>query len=206
METGRRVAVVGLGAGTLACYGRAGEQWTFYEIDPAVVGIATNPRYFTFLRDCPPAVRIILGDARLTLRRAAANAYDIIVLDAFSSDAIPVHLLTREAMRGYFAIVNPHGILAVHISNRHVDLAPVVSAVAKDLGAVARIRRDGYKDISVKDMQAGRAKSDWVILARSVVDLGAIADDPRWVALPRRSDVSAWTDDFSNVFRVFHWR
>jgi len=109
-------------------------------------------------------------------------------------------------MRGYFAIVNPHGILAVHISNRHVDLAPVVSAVAKDLGVVARIRRDGYKDISVKEMQAGRAKSDWVILARAPADLGAVADDPRWVALSQRPDVTAWTDDFSNIFRVFHWR
>lgn len=168
--------------------------------------MATNPRYFTFVRDCPPAVRIILGDARLTLRRASLNDYDIIVLDAFSSDAIPVHLLTREAMRWYFSILSPHGILAVHVSNRHVDLAPVLGAVAKDLGIAGRIRRDGYKDIPLKDMQAGRAESDWVILARSQADLGAVAADARWVALPRRSDVSAWTDDFSNVFRVFHWR
>ncbi|HEY4953452.1 MAG TPA: fused MFS/spermidine synthase, partial [Gemmatimonadaceae bacterium] len=204
MGNGRSVAIVGLGTGTLACYGRSGEQWTFYEIDPAVVGIATNPRYFTFVRDCPPAVRIILGDARLTMRRARPNDYDIIVLDAFSSDAIPVHLLTREAMSGYFAILKPDGVVAVHISNRHVDLSPVLAAVAKDIGLVARVRRDG--NIPLKEILAGRAESDWVILARSMADLGAVANDPRWVPLPQRADVAAWTDDFSNVFRVFHWR
>ena len=204
MSSGRRVAVVGLGTGTLACYGRPGEQWTFYEIDPAIVGISR--RFFSFLRDCPPSVRIILGDARLTLRRARPDAYDMMILDAFSSDAIPVHLLTREALRGYFALLRPNGVIAVHISNRHVDLSPVLGAGANDIGVVARIRRDGYKDISVDEMKAGRAESDWVILARSMSDLGAVASDPRWVSLPQSPDVSAWTDDFSNVFRVFHWR
>jgi SAM-dependent methyltransferase len=204
MTDGRRVAIVGLGTGTLACYGRKGEQWTFYEIDPAIVGIARNPRFFTFLRDCPPTVGIVLGDARLTLRETEPDTYDVIVLDAFSSDAIPVHLLTREAVRGYFTILKPNGVIAAHISNRHVDLSPVLGAVAHDIGVVARVRRDG--NIPLKEMLAGRAESDWVILARSTAELGAIANDPRWVALPQRADVSAWTDDFSNVFRVFHWR
>jgi len=204
--SGRRVAVVGLGTGTLACYGRSGEHWTFYEIDPAIVGIARNPRFFSFLRECPPSVNIVLGDARLTLRRARPGSYDVMVLDAFSSDAIPVHLLTREAIRGYFELLKPNGVIAVHISNRHVDLSPVLGAVSSDLGVVARVRRDGSKDISVKDMKAGRAESDWVIMARSTADLGAIATDKRWVNLPHRADVPSWTDDFSNVFRVFHWR
>lgn len=203
-QTGRRVAIVGLGTGTLACYGRKGEQWTFYEIDPVVVGIARDPRFFTFLRDCPPSVRIVLGDARLTLRNAEPNTYDIMVLDAFSSDAIPVHLLTREAMRGYFTILSPHGVIAVHISNRHVDLSPVLAAVARDIGVSARVRRDGK--FPAAEMKAGRAESDWVILARSPADLGAVATDARWVTLPQRADVGAWTDDFSNIFRVFHWR
>jgi hypothetical protein len=204
MKSNRRVAIVGLGTGTLACYGRTGEQWTFYEIDPAIVGIARNPRYFTFLRDCPPAVGIVLGDARLTLRKTEPDTYDVIVLDAFSSDAIPVHLLTREAVRGYFAILKPNGVIAAHISNRHVDLSPVLGAVAHDIAVVARVRRDS--DVPLADLKAGRAESDWVILARSTADLGAIAADSRWVTLPRRSDVGAWTDDFSNVFRVFHRR
>ncbi len=204
LRAGRRVAIVGLGTGTLACYGRKGEQWAFYEIDPLVVRIARDPRFFTFLRDCPPSVRIILGDARLTLRKTAPGTYDILILDAFSSDAIPVHLLTREAMRGYFAILRPNGVIAVHVSNRHVDLAPVLAAVARDIGVAARIRRDGK--FPAAEMKAGRAESDWVILARSAADLGAIETDARWQPLRQQSGVGAWTDDFSNIIRVFHWR
>ncbi|HEY4955926.1 MAG TPA: fused MFS/spermidine synthase [Gemmatimonadaceae bacterium] len=203
MQPRRRIAVVGLGTGSLACYGHAGEQWTYFEIDPVVAEIAQNPRFFTFLRDCPPAVRIVLGDARLTLRKQGEARYDILALDAFSSDAIPVHLLTREAFQIYFRLLAPGGVIAVHISNQHLDIEPVVAAIANDIGAVARVRRDTL--ISESDQADGRSQAAWVILGRSVDDLGALAGDERWRALRRRTDVVAWTDDFSNIIRVFNW-
>ena len=117
----RRVAIVGLGTGSLACYGRPNESWTFYEIDPLVVRIARDPAYFTYMRDCPPAKRVILGDARLALANAPAGSYDILVVDAFASDAIPTHLITREALRLYLEKLVPGGVVAFHISNRYLN-------------------------------------------------------------------------------------
>src|SRR6185503_15055802 len=128
----RRVAIVGLGTGTTACYGRKGERWTYYEIDPLVVLIARAPSLFTYIRDCPPTVDIVLGDARLSLAKAPDGEYDLIVLDAFTSDAIPAHLLTREALALYMRKLRPSGAVAFHISNRYVDLRPVLIALAND--------------------------------------------------------------------------
>jgi hypothetical protein len=144
-----------------------------------------------------------VDDPLLTLRKAGEARYDILALDAFSSDAIPVHLLTREAFQSYFRLLAPGGVIAVHISNQHLDLEPVVAAVANDIGAVARVRRDIL--ISESDQADGRSQAVWVILGRSVDDLGALADDERWRALRQRTDVVAWTDDFSNIIRVFNW-
>lgn len=204
LRKNRKVGVVGLGAGSLACYGRQGERWTYYEIDPVVARIALDPRLFTFLRDCPPSARIVLGDARLTLGKARGTKFDILVLDAFSSDAIPIHLLTREALRGYFALLAPGGVIAMHISNQHLDLEPVVAATAAESGVTARVRRD--LQIPPSDAAAGRSLSLWVVLARAETDLGPLVEDSRWQLLRRRSDVRAWTDDFSNIIRVFDWR
>ncbi|MEJ7759739.1 MAG: fused MFS/spermidine synthase [Gemmatimonadaceae bacterium] len=202
----RRVAVVGLGTGTLACYGRAGEEWTYHEIDPVVAKIARDPRFFTLLRDCPPAVKIVLGDARLTLGTAGGAArYDILILDAFSSDAIPVHLLTREAVALYFRALAPGGAIAMHISNRHLDLEPVVAAIARDLGVAALVRRDLPVPPQAQ-LSTGRAQSVWVALARSRNDLGGLTADKRWEQLRRRNDIKSWTDDYSNVARIFAWR
>ncbi|HEX2210727.1 MAG TPA: fused MFS/spermidine synthase, partial [Longimicrobium sp.] len=134
----RRVAVVGLGTGTTAAYARPGEDWTFYEIDPGIERIARDTAYFTYLADSPARTRVVLGDARLSLARDTAATYDLILLDAFSSDAIPVHLVTREALQTYLARLAPRGIIAFHISNRYLDLEPVVAALAKDRGLAAR--------------------------------------------------------------------
>lgn len=204
LQSQRRVGLVGLGTGSLACYGRRGERWTYYEIDPVIAKIALDPRLFTFLRDCPPSVRIVLGDARLTLGKVSAGSYDILVLDAFSSDAIPVHLLTREAFRGYMSLLAPQGLIALHISNRHLDLEPVVAALAGELGVTARVRRDLH--IPPRDSATGRDVSIWVAVARSPADLGAIASDTRWQPLRSNADIGAWTDDFSNIIRIFTWR
>src|SRR5262249_52669508 len=124
----REVAAVGLGTGSLACHKRDGERWTFFEIDPEVVRLARNPERFSFIAACAPGLPIVLGDARITLR-AAAQQSDLIVLDAFSSDSIPVHLLTQEAFAGYLSRLPPHGVIVAHISNRHMELGRVVAAV-----------------------------------------------------------------------------
>ena len=130
------MAVVGLGSGGLACYAEAGDDWTFYEIDPLVERIARDPRYFTYLQNSRGDLNVVLGDGRLTLQRATPGAYDLIVLDAFSSDAIPVHLLTREAVELYMSRLRTDGVVAVHISNRYLNLEPVLGALAQQRGPV----------------------------------------------------------------------
>ncbi len=201
----RRVGLVGLGVGTLACYGRAGESWTFFEIDPLVAEIATDQRMFTFLSRCPPAISIKLGDARLRLARIPPGSFDLLLLDAFSSDAIPVHLLTREAMGVYLESIAPDGLLAVHISNRFMELEPVVAAIARELGLAARIRRD--VGITTKEqVSTGRAPSEWVLLARREEYLGAVLQNKEWQRLRQRSGIGAWTDDFSNVVELLKWK
>ena len=133
------VGVIGLGAGDLAGYAQPGEDWTFYEIDPAVAEIATNPAFFTFLSDCPASYRIHIGDGRLRLQETPDAAYDVFFLDAFSSDAIPTRLLTREAIQGYLRTLSDDGLLVLHVSNRYLDLKPVVANLAADAGLVAAV-------------------------------------------------------------------
>lgn len=196
-QTGRRrVAVVGLGSGTLAAYSQAGEQWTFYEIDPGIVKIARTPRYFTYLRDSPAQVSVVLGDARLSMTHAPKHAYDLIVVDAFNSDAIPVHLLTREAMGVYLDKLAPGGILMLHLSNRYLDLEPVVAALARERGLKARV---GENRLSGFFFSA----SVWAIVARSSEDFGPLAADARWHDAKPRRDVRPWTDDYSSLLSVW---
>ena len=202
---GAPVAVIGLGTGSLACHGRAGQEFTFYEIDPAVLRIASNPRYFRFLEACPPAIRVVLGDARRSLAAAPDRHYGLIILDAFSSDAIPSHLLTREALRLYLDKLADPGLLAFHISNRHLDLEPTVGNLAHDarLLALAQLEAGMSKEDAGR---VGRTPSHWVVLARRQEDFGALRDNQRWRALPPRPDRRLWTDDFSNMLEVIRWR
>jgi hypothetical protein len=200
------VAVVGLGAGTTAAYSRAGESWTFYEIDPEVVNIARDPALFTYLSACSAApVNVLTGDARLRLREAPAYAYDLIVLDAFSSDAVPAHLLTREALALYLSKLAPGGLVAFHVSNRSLELERVPLGLAADARLEARLFADNFKP-----GDAGRDPnhdpSTWVVLARDAEDLGALAADARWrpsSALAQRPEL--WRDDFSNVVTLLKW-
>jgi hypothetical protein len=200
----RRVAIVGLGTGTVACYGRPNETWTFYEIDPLIERIAFNPKYFSYLRDCPPAKRIIIGDARLSLAQAPDSSYDYMILDAFSSDAIPIHLMTREALRLYLRKLAPGGSIAFHISNRYLDLEPVVVGLARD----ARIAGIVGSDVSISSAETMSFKmnSKWIVLSRSANDHAPLALQPGWRVLAPTSDIGLWTDDFSNVLSVFRWR
>jgi hypothetical protein len=190
-----RVAVVGLGIGALAAYAKEGQAWTFYELDPAIERIATDPRLFTYLRDSRATVEVILGDARLRLANAPEHRFDLIVLDAFASDAIPVHLLTREAMAVYLDKLHPGGCVAFHISNKYLNLEPVIDGLARERGMVSRIRRD--LEISREERKAGKKGTIWVVIAENARDLGAIADDPRWI--PTRAGRGAWTDERSSL-------
>ncbi len=191
------VAVVGLGSGTLACFAQPGQRWTFYEIDPAVKMIALDPRWFTFVRDCAPDADIVLGDARLSLVRAPAAAYDLIILDAYSSDAIPVHLITREALALYRLKLAPHGTIVFHISNVYFNLAPVVAALAADAGWVTRRMHDS--PIAAVDEAKGKWASEWMAVARDTADFGVLTHDPRWVKDAVSATSRVWTDDFSST-------
>jgi hypothetical protein len=196
------VAVVGLGTGSLACYGRPGQAWTFYEIDPAVERIARDERYFTFLRDCPPRVAVTLGDARISLRAAADRSYGALVLDAYSSDAIPVHLITREALALYLEKLAPAGVLAFHISNRHFDLAPVLAALAKDAGLVCFVRYDTGE--VEQHTGRGASGSTWAVMARTHDDLAPLIESNLWSSASDAGPL--WTDRFASVLSVFRWR
>jgi spermidine synthase len=212
----KHLAFIGLGTGTLACYGEPGQQLTFYDIDPTVVYIARDSGYFTYLADCRAKYDIELGDARLRIMRAADASYKLIVVDAFSSDAIPVHLITREAIELYFRKLTKDGILAVHISNRHLDLSPVLANVAEALGLSA-IRRQDDEDDEIPNKSA----SDWVLLARQESYFGKLREDlsphsddgkgaeshenKHWRRPSPNPRVGVWTDDFSNILSVFLW-
>jgi len=196
------VAIIGLGAGSLACYAEAGQRWTFYEIDPDVARVAADPRYFTFLGDCragPPAV--VLGDARLRLRAAPDRGYGLIVMDAFSGDAVPVHLLTREALRLYRAKLAPGGLIAVQITNNSIDFAPVLGALAADAGMICRVRTEGH--VAPEEARRGKYPSRWAVLVEQARDLGPLAADPRWVAPRVRPGQAVWRDDFANLVENF---
>ncbi len=198
-----KVAIAGLGIGSMACYGEPEQQWTFYEIDPVVERIARDPQYFTYLRDCPPKINVVLGDARLSLRRAPDRHYGFIFLDAFSSDAIPVHLLTREAIELYLTKLADGGILAFNITNRYLDLRPVLSDLARDAGLVCMAQDDS--DISEAEKKSGKAASRWVVMARQQNDLSKLAQDQRWNVLTSRPGARVWTDNFSNILEVIRW-
>lgn len=196
----KRVAVVGLGSGALACYAGPGDLWTFYEIDPVVERIARDPGYFTYLQNNQGQVDVLLGDGRLTLLRAIPGAYDLIILDAFSSDAIPVHLLTAEALALYLSRLRPAGVVAVHISNRYLNLEPVLAGLAAQDGLTALANIDDR--IPGQDAERGRFASHWVMLARTREPLANLAGRPGWRAAAISTHVRPWTDDYSNILQV----
>jgi protein-L-isoaspartate O-methyltransferase len=196
------VGAVGLGVGTVACYRQPGQHWTFFEIDPLVERIARDRRYFHYLEDCAPDVPVVLGDARRSLRAVPQGEYDLLIVDAFSSDAIPVHLLTREALALYIDKLAPGGLIALHISNRNLDLERVVADLVADAGLASCLQTQ-LPD--VEEQQAYRTPTSWVVIARSEQQLGALAADPRWQPMPEGAGLP-WTDDFSNLVGALLWR
>jgi hypothetical protein len=204
-ERRKRVGVVGLGAGAAAAYANPGETWTFFEIDPGVVRIAQDTRYFTFLSTCPAAFDIRLGDARRELARDESK-YDVLVLDAFNSDSVPVHMLTVEAMRLYLSRLTENGVLVMHVSNRYLDLAPLVGRVVAAVDPTLVVRWDDDRSVSDVQKADGKTASTWVVVARRVEDTPTQANgrpNSRWQKLPPGTG-PVWRDDFSNLLGV--WR
>lgn len=194
-ERPARVGVVGLGAGTLAAHGRPGDGYTFFEIDPAIDAAAR--RHFSFLVDTPAAVEVVLGDGRLSLQRRIDDRFDVLAIDAFSGDSIPVHLLTREAIALYAARTTADGVIALHLSNRYLDLKPVVARVAADLGLHA-----AYIDDPEEEGRPDKTSSDWVLLSRTRRTLDLPAIRARSKPLPDAGPQHLWTDGFSNIVAV----
>jgi len=194
------IGVVGLGTGTVASYAQPGQSLTYFEIDAAVRRIAKDPAYFTYISKCKVEPQIRMGDARLTLAQEPDGQFDLLLIDAFSSDAIPIHLLTREAVEMYFQKLAPDGLLMIHLSNRHLALEPVVAGVAEALGVVARVRSDDDEEAEI-----GKSSSTWAVLANKSEDLGALNKNKEWIELKAKPGVPLWTDDYSSIISVMHW-
>ncbi|MGX9392219.1 fused MFS/spermidine synthase [Nitrobacteraceae bacterium UC4446_H13] len=195
-----RVAVIGLGAGTLACASAPGEIWTFFEIDQTMIDTARDPRYFTFIEKCEPQMKPVLGDARLTFAREPDGQYDLIIVDAYSSDAIPIHLATQEAMAIYRSKLAPQGAVTMHVSNRHLELASVVAGIANANGLTSwHFNEDSGRDDSYV------FTTDVVISARADADIGSLASNEKWVKTVPPAGQRVWTDDYSNILGAV-WR
>ena len=198
-HTGGNIGIIGLGAGGTITYSRTSERWTFYEINPAVVSVARSRDYFSYLSDCAKApVDVVLGDARLKLHGAPDRSYDLLMLDAFSSDAIPLHLLTQEALDLYLSKLAPGGLLVFHISNRNLDLTEVVA----DLAGSRNLSCLSLLDMTPAQVDR-KDPSHWVVLTRSSADYGKLASDPIARSLTSNGVEDVWTDDFSNILSVF---
>ena len=195
-----RVAVIGLGSGSLVCASEPGEQWKYFEIDQSMVDTARDPRYFTFIRDCDPQLQTVLGDARLTFANEPDGTYDLIIVDAYSSDAIPIHLATEEAMAIYKAKLAPQGAVLMHVSNRHLELSSVVVGIAdaNDLKSWV-FSEDSGRDADYI------FSTTVVVSAREPADVGSIAQSNVWTLTGAEDNQRVWTDDYSNVLGAV-WR
>lgn len=198
-----KIAAIGLGVGSIAAYSKPKQEWTFYEIDPVVKKIAENKNYFTFLENCKAKYSIILGDGRLSIKKAKDSYYDLLVLDAFSSDAIPTHLITKEAIKTYLDKLSQKGILAFHISNKYIALKPVLENIALNMGLVSYFQAD--TNLKEEEGKKGKSASLWIVMARKKDYLGSIVSDKRWKMPIQTKYKDIWTDDFSNIVSVINW-
>jgi hypothetical protein len=195
-----RVAVIGLGSGTLTCASEPGENWKFFEIDQSMVDTARDPKYFTYIRNCEPDLKPVIGDARLTFAREPDGIYDLIIVDAYSSDAIPIHLATQEAMKIYKDKLAPQGAVVMHVSNRHLELSSVVVGIAEANDLKSWV----YSEDSGRDDEYIFATSV-VVCAREEADVGKLASSEDWALTEADDNQRVWTDDYSNVLGAV-WR
>ncbi len=195
-----RVAVIGLGAGTLTCAAQPGENWTFFEIDQTMVDTARDPKKFSFIQSCMPDLQPVMGDARLTFAKQPDGIYDLIIVDAYSSDAIPIHLATEEAMAIYKEKLAPQGAVVMHVSNRHLELASVVVGIADENDMKSWV----YNEDSGRDNEYIFA-TNVVISAREEADVGTLAANSSWALTEPEDHQRVWTDDYSNVLGAV-WR
>ncbi len=194
------VVVVGLGIGGMAAHARRGQHFVFFEIDPDVIKIAENPEYFTCLKKCRGTYEVILGDGRLALARLDRK-FGLIMLDAFNSDSVPVHLLSTEAVGSYLTKLADDGILLFNISNRYLDFRPLMGALAGETGLVCYCRVD--KDVSADQASEGKLPSIFVVMARRPEDLGRLPGKNGWHRLEPDPAVRAWTDQYSNLLSLW---
>lgn len=206
-ETSLAVGAIGLGSGTTACHAAPGHNWTFFDIDPVVLRIARS--HFTYLEQCKPDARVVLGDARLSLERQTFDPFDLLIVDAFSSDAIPLHLITAEAVALYLLRLDERGILAFHISNRFLDLEPVMARLAGAHGLDARIYFFAPPRDDDGKMETGVTPSNWVVMSRDTGRLEALLGPVStekgvnvWLKPQKQSGIALWTDDYSNIAAV----
>ena len=193
----RDVAIIGLGTGSLACYSDAGERWTYYEIDPLVDRIARDRALFTFLANSRGLIRTVIGDGRLSMQREPASSFDLLVVDAFSSDAIPIHLTTSEAVALYLSRLRKGGVIAFHITNRYLDLEPALTAVARAQGVAAFTYSDSQ--VSRSAAQEGKTPSVWMVMVPSD-QLARVHRQARaWQPSKAESGLTRWTDDSSSI-------
>jgi len=197
-----RVAAVGLGAGSIASYRKPLQEWTFYEVDSTVVQLARDSRFFTYLSKCSSDIKVVLGDARLSLAREPSNQFELLILDAYTSDSVPIHLITQQALQLYLDKITDHGLIIFHISNQYLDLTPVVANLAQDLGLVCFLKNDVF--LSEQEKLLGKEPSQWAVMARHLEDLGDLIDDPAWKRL-EGSGGPVWTDSYSSILRVLKW-
>jgi hypothetical protein len=196
-----RVAVIGLGSGTLTCASQPGEDWKFFEIDQSMVDTASDPKYFTYIRNCEPNLKPVIGDARLTFAREPDGVYDMIIVDAYSSDAIPIHLATEEAMKIYKDKLAPQGVVVMHVSNRHLELESVVVGIAD----ANDLRSWVYNEDSNRDNEYIFA-TDVVVCAREEADVGKLASSNKWDETDPTEGERVWTDDYSNILGAVYRR
>src|ERR1700738_5220520 len=189
-----RVAVIGLGSGTLTCASEPGETWKFFEIDQSMVDTARDPKYFTYIQQCEPDLKPVIGDARLTFAREPDGIYDLIIVDAYSSDAIPIHLATQEAMKIYRDKLAPQGAVVMHVSNRHLELSSVIVGIAEANDLQSWV----YSEDSGRDNEYIFATSV-VVCAREEADVGELASSDEWALTEADEKQRVWTDDYSNV-------
>ena len=193
----QHIGVVGLGTGSIAGYTQPNRRITFFDVDPQVYTIAQG--FFTFLRRCGKNCEVVIGDGRLSIEKAGDHEFDLLILDAFDSDSIPAHLVSREAIRTYLSKLKPDGLLLFHVSNRFMDVESLVAAVVTDAALEARVRYDDDEE------PTGKSTSDYVAAARRSADLGSLAENENWSEVAKPQGIAPWTDDYSNMLTIIRW-